>query len=231
MDDIAELVALPDRSVQPLVHPLDLAEAKGLFRAAWLVELVTGPPVGLAIGALVWALTANIVAAVVAAMPVVAVGTYVGSLRANGAWAFIPRNRQDRRRVLPVAWELVAGIVGGAAIVVAAVLAADRLGRPDIPVGISQFVFGAGLASVLLVVVDLFASLALHRGSFVGRPWFGLPIVVALCVAAAFAKGVLFADGGFEVTSAMLLGSASVVVAGIAYWVRRFVLEDYLGRR
>jgi hypothetical protein len=217
MDDVAELVALPDRSVQPLVHPLDLAEARGPFRAAWLIELVTGPPVGLAIGALVWAVTANIVIAVIAAVPIVVVGAYVGGLRATDAWSFIPRSRQDRGRILPPAWELTAGIVDGAALVVAAVAAADRLGRSDIAEGIDQFVFGAGFAVVVLVALDLVVSLAFRRGTFVGRPWFGGPIVVALVLAIALAARSLFGDGGFEVTSTMLLGSACVVVAGVVY--------------
>ena len=180
MNDIAEIVDLPDRSVQPLVHPLDLAEAAGPYRAAWLIELLTGPPIGLAIGALIWAITGNLIVGLIAAVPVVAVGTYAGRIRRDEAWAFIPRNRQDRGRVLPDAWELAAGIVDGAAVVVAATLVADRLGQPDISIGIREFAFGAGVAVVALVALDLGSSLATGRGTFVGRPWFGVPILVAL---------------------------------------------------
>ncbi len=218
MDDIAELVELPDRSVQPLVHPLDLAEARGTFRSAWLIELLMGPPVALAIGALVWAVTTNIVIAVIAAVPIAVVGTYVGDLRRDEAWAYIPRGRQDRRRVLPPSWELAAGIVDGVALFVTTAIVAERLGQADIEAGIGQFAFGAGVAVVVLVALDLVASLVLGRGSFVGRPWFGLPIVVALVLAAVAAERLLFDDGGVAVTSTTLLGSASVALAGVVYW-------------
>lgn len=92
MNDIAEIVKLPDRSIQPLVHPLDLAEAAGPYRVAWLIELLTGPPVGLAIGALFWALTGNLIVGLVAALPVVVVGMYASHALRDEAWGFIPRN-------------------------------------------------------------------------------------------------------------------------------------------
>jgi hypothetical protein len=217
MNDLAEIVDLPDRSVQPLVHPLDLAEAAGPYRLAWLIELLTGPPIGLAIGALIWALTGNLFVGLIAAVPVVAVGTYASRNRRDDAWAFIPRNRQDRERVLPDAWELGAGIVDGVALVVAAALIAVRLGQTDISIGIREFSFGAGVAAVALVALDLGSSLATGRGTFVGRPWFAVPILVALVVAVVIVALILFAGTGLSLTLAMLLGAASVLVAGAVY--------------
>ena len=217
MSDIAEIVDLPDRSVRPLVHPLDLAEAASPYRAAWLIELLTGPPVGLAIGALIWALTGNLIVGLIAALPVVAIGSYASRARRDEAWAFVPRNRQDRGRVLPNAWELTAGIVDGAAVVAVAALVAERLGQPDISVGIREFTFGAGLAVVVLAALDLGSSLVNGRGTFVGRPRFGVPILLALVFAVAIAATVLFGGMGLRVTLTMLLGAASILVAGAVY--------------
>ena len=45
MNDINELVELPDPAVQPLVHPLDLPRGRRLFRSSWLVGVLTSPPV------------------------------------------------------------------------------------------------------------------------------------------------------------------------------------------
>jgi hypothetical protein len=43
MNDINELVDLPDPAIHPLVHPLDLPQARRPFRTAWLVGALTSP--------------------------------------------------------------------------------------------------------------------------------------------------------------------------------------------
>jgi hypothetical protein len=44
--DVTELVELPDPATHPLVHPLDLPQARRPFRTAWLIGALTSPPVG-----------------------------------------------------------------------------------------------------------------------------------------------------------------------------------------
>jgi hypothetical protein len=45
VNDINELVDLPDPTTHPLVHPLDLPEARRPFRISWLIGTLTSPPV------------------------------------------------------------------------------------------------------------------------------------------------------------------------------------------
>ena len=106
MTDTAELVDLPDPAVRLLVRPLDLRPARPLFRRLWLVGTLTSPPVAFCAAALVWSPSQSYVAAVAVGVALVGVGAWAGRCLDDEPWAFIPRRRQDRRRPLPVSWEL-----------------------------------------------------------------------------------------------------------------------------
>ena len=54
MSDVTELVELPDPVTHPLVHPLDLPEARRPFRTAWLIGALTSPPVGALAAVIIW---------------------------------------------------------------------------------------------------------------------------------------------------------------------------------
>jgi hypothetical protein len=43
MNDVTELVELPDPATHPLVHPLDVPQARRPFRTAWLIGALTSP--------------------------------------------------------------------------------------------------------------------------------------------------------------------------------------------
>lgn len=67
------------------------------------------------------------------------------------------------------------------------------------------------------MALDLGSSLTTGRGTFVGRPWFGVPILVALVVAVVIAATILFAGTGLSVTLTLVLGVLSVLVVGAIY--------------
>ena len=54
MNDINELVDLPDPATHPLVHPLDLPQARRPFRTAWLIGALTSPPVAALVAVIIW---------------------------------------------------------------------------------------------------------------------------------------------------------------------------------
>jgi hypothetical protein len=220
MSEMEELVRLPDPLVQPLVHPVDLPETRGNYRFGWLVGVLAAPAVGLAVGVLAWRLGAGYVIPVVAGLSLVVIGAWVRRARMDDAWAHIPRRRQDRERVLPRTWELADGIVSAVAIIVAAALAAPALVTPDIPAGVREFVLGAAAAVAVLVAIDLIASITLRRGSFVGRPWYALPIVVGVVVAAVIGASVLGTPGTSLLTRDAGLGAVMMLAVGaaIAAW-------------
>ena len=110
MNDINELVDLPDPATQPLVHPLDLPQARRPFRTAWLIGALTSPPVAALVAVIIWFASRSYLVPLVAGAAMVGFGQLAGRAYREQAWGFIPRRRQDRRRPLPALWELGAGL-------------------------------------------------------------------------------------------------------------------------
>lgn len=216
MSDIEELVELPDVAIQALVHPVDLEATRSDYRSGWLVGVLSAPAVGLVVGLVAWRLGAGFVMPIIAGGSLVALGAWVRAARIDDAWAHIPRRRQDRGRVLPRAWELADGTLTGAALMVAALLAADGLRRADVPSEVHQFIVGAAAALVVLVALDLAASVALRRGTFVARPLYALPIVVGLALAVIVGAGVLASGGMPLLASNTGLGAGMMLAVGAA---------------
>jgi hypothetical protein len=106
MNDINELVDLPDPATHPLVHPLDLPQARRPFRTSWLIGARTSPPVAALVAVIVWFASHNYLVPLVAGAAIVGFGELAGRVYREQAWAFIPRRRQDRRRPRPALWEL-----------------------------------------------------------------------------------------------------------------------------
>jgi hypothetical protein len=101
MNDMDEIVALPDPETQPLVHPLDLPEARALFRNGWLVGAVTSLPVAALIAGIVAYAGRNAIGPILVFLALVGFGTLARRWYTDRAWDYIPRKRQDRDRPLP----------------------------------------------------------------------------------------------------------------------------------
>jgi hypothetical protein len=220
MVDVTELVELPDLATRPLVHPLDLTETSDRYRFGWLIGVFTSPAVGLLVGVIAWRLGAGYVVPVIAGLSLVGLGALASRFQRDETWAYIPRRRQDRGRAMPPAWELVAGVVSGAAIVLAATLASPELDAPGVPVEVREFIAGGAAALAVLVGIDVASSATLRRGSYVGRPWFALPIVVAVIAAVVVASSVILPPRASLLTTNGLLGCAMMLLVGLtaAIW-------------
>lgn len=220
VNDMRELVDLPDPAVRPLVHPLDVPEASRPFRTSWLIGALTSPAVGLCVAAIIWFGAGNWVVPLIAGGTLVGFGALAGRFFRDQAWAYIPRRRQDRQRLLPLAWEFGWALVLAAVLSVALLLVAFRLDQPDVTVGVREFTFGMGAGAGLLVIIDFLGRLLRSRGAEQRRALFALPVVAAAIACTAVAYGVLFDSSGPRSSATLLWGGATMLMvgAGVAIW-------------
>lgn len=219
MSQLNELVDLPDPALQPLVHPLDLAGARHLFRTSWLIDMLTSPAVGLGVAAIIWFLSRSYVVPLVAGAVIVLAGTFASHFYRGEAWAFIPRKRQDHGRPLPRAWELASGLLLASLLVVDVALIGLRLGQSDIPREVREFTFGMAIGAAVVLALDLIARVRLHAG---GRTILStLPVLVALVASSAIGYNALFGASGLASPALVLWGAAAMLAVGAGYAVWR----------
>jgi putative flippase GtrA len=223
MNTITELVDLPDSAVQPLVHPLDLPDARGQFRTSWLISTLTNPAVGLCIAAIIWFGSHSYVVPLIAGAAIIGFGAIASRFFRDEAWAFIPRKRQDRRRPLPRAWEFGSGLLLAAVLAVALLLVAFGLHQPDVAAGVREFTFGMAAAVGLLVAVDSLYRVRTNRGTEMGGALFILPGAVAVIASIALAYVILFGSSGPNSSTTVLLGAAAILTIGVGVGVWKYV--------
>lgn len=185
---VNEIVDLPDPAVQPLVHPLDLPEARKHFRRSWLIDSATGPGVAACLAALVWFASQSYVVPLIAGLAVLVLGRLATGFSEREAWAFIPRKRHDRARVLPWTWRLGSGLTVAVLLAAAIILTAFRLERPDIAEPVRTVTFAIGAVFAVLVLGDQIIRLIRRRPEALGM----LPGTVALLGAVFAAYTILF---------------------------------------
>ncbi|TQN31641.1 hypothetical protein FHX37_1557 [Haloactinospora alba] len=217
MPELTELVDLPDADTQPLVHPLDVHAARRPFLRAQLVAALTSPPVGLCLAGITWFAAQNFVAPLLAGSAVVGFGTLAAHVFREQAWAFIPRKRQDRRRALPLAWELGSTLVLAAVLAVALALVVVRLAQPDISVEVRQFTFGMAAVAGLLMASEILVRLARRQGR---RALLTVPgvLVVAGSLTAYYVLLAGSPQPAASPTAAAGAGMMLVVAAGVGTW-------------
>jgi hypothetical protein len=220
--DIREEVELPDPEVQRLVHPLDLPEARTLFRNGRLVRAFTSLPVAALVAAIVGYLGRNAVGPIAVFLALVVFGALAGRWFTDRAWDYIPRKRQDRERPLPRLWDIVSGGVLALVLGVALLLIVFRLGRDDVPVDVRSYTFGMCAVAAALVVAD--AVIGLIRPSGRRRAFASLPGVAVVAVATIFAYARWF-DGDAGATAVfwgtLTMAAVAVVVGAARLWDRR----------
>lgn len=226
---ITETVNLPDPSIQPLVHPLDIPEARKDFLKAWLWEALANPSVSLCLAAIAWFATGNWVAAVLVFAGTVGFGWMARRWSLREAWEFIPRKRQDRERALPLRWVLGSISILSFFLGVAGLLLVMRLNRADIPIDVAQVCFGAGVTAVLLGYVVVAIGL-IRRARPVRDLLLGMIPLVVVTVVAAFGFFLLL---DFELPADptnFLIGVAIMGVAGLIGGILSLI-ERARGRR
>jgi hypothetical protein len=204
---VRELVDLPDHG---LVHPLDVAEARRPFLLSWLLSVLTSPAVVAVLVVVLWFVArARFVAPLVGVL-VFAAGQGAAAWYRREAWAFIPRGRQDRDRVLPF-WDVARATLLAAAAGFAMCLLAWRLRQFGDIVG-----YLAGAYAGIALVVAVQAGWAARRGRL-RQALLTLPGLAAVMVATLYAvlPGV---DPGIAVLgAAVTVGVQAAWSLGEAY--------------
>lgn len=220
---ITETVNLPDPSVQPLVHPLDLPEARREFRKAWLIDSLSNAAVCLCLAAIVWFLTESWVPPAFVFAATLGFGWMARRWSLREAWEFIPRKRQDRARPLPAFWTVGSAVTLAIVLAAASVLLGLRLARPDVTLGVREVCIGGAVAACVLGAVTIAAKLILRRRPAVEAlsgllPLAGVVTGVVVGYYAMFRHHTI-ENWGISSWSNAGIGAALVVVAGVASWL------------
>ena len=213
--DTVEVVDLPDSAVQPLVHPLDLPEARKWFLRLWLLRVITSSPIAVCVAGLVWFATQSYTAPFIVGGVLIATGAVAAHYLSDCAWEYIPRRRQDRERPLPVTWELGESMLFAVLLAAVVLLVAQRLGQPDIAIDVRAVIFGMGAAVASLIAAEFGVKLFRRRGAARRAVWFSLPSVLVVIGLVAAAYIILFAHTGpasvtlvgFGVVAMLLMGA------------------------
>ncbi|WP_199434235.1 hypothetical protein [Qaidamihabitans albus] len=225
MRELTELVDLPDVDKQPLVHPLDLQEARRPFRRAQFIAALTNPAVGLCLAGIIWFASGSVLPPLVAAVAITGFGALASHLAREEAWAFIPRKRQDRHRALPLIWDLGGAVVLAAVLAVALVLMVVRLSQPDVSTEIRQFTFGMGVGTGLLMIGDAITRLLRKQGR---RALLALPGLLA--VAGSLAAADITLSGTLHPTTSPTVALGLVTMLGIGVAVGAWKYFEYRHR-
>jgi hypothetical protein len=217
-----ELVDLPDPETQPLVHPLDLPEARTEFRLGRLIASATSLPVAALVAGIIAYLSHGVIGPIVAFLALTIFGTLASRWFAARAWDYIPRKRQDRERALPRSWELGAAAILALALGVALLLVVFRLDDADVPVDVRSFTFGMCAVAALLVVAD--AVFGLLRPAGRRQALASLPGVAVVAAATVLAWAAWFdgdANGTLVLWGAVSMAAAGVLTGAARLWERR----------
>ena len=224
---LVETVALPSVEEQPLVHPLDIAEARNVFRRAYWIRSLTSPGVALVIAAILWFFVDTWVAPVAAFLSLAVIGHFAAAWSDREAWGFIPRKRRDEGRTLPFTWDLGSAVILAALLSVGVLLIGTRFTR--VSSDIHDYVLGAAIATVGMCVVVLVIRLsrrATRRAALFSIPWV-TALVASISVVCAW---VIAAGPNWVYPDSVLWGFVITLVIGALAGGWK-LLEAYKQRR
>lgn len=214
MNDMHEAVSLPDSAVKRLVHPTDLAEARALYLRGWWFGRLCSLPIVVAIGAVVWTLSGNLLASLAAPISTFAIALTASRWHEARAWDFIPRKRQDREGA--GSWRLLAAALDAVALLVAAGAVIVAVNNTPVSHGVVAYAVGSGLGVAVLQIVEI--ALAVVRqlnGTSIGRR-----VILLVAVIAASVLVAVFGNRTWSQESYVLAGAgmATVLLAQLLWW-------------
>jgi hypothetical protein len=226
MNDMQEKVDLPDPSEKALLHPTDIAQARPLYVRGWWFARLGSVPVAVALGAVTWLLSGNLIPTVLAPATTLVVGVAAGRWHTARAWDFVPRRRQLKTGV--PGWRLGAACVDGVALVVAAsafVLAAHA---HAIPLAVIVYATGAVVAVGLVQAVELaiLASRTTARTDALPKAVMLAAVAASCLIAALLGIGAAWYQ---HLVWVGLLGAGTVVLAQALWSVFALAQKRRLG--
>lgn len=214
--NITELAPLPDVAVQPLVHPLDLPEARG---PAYALSVAAGPPVAACLAAVLWFATASVVVPLIAFAALTGFGRLARLQYEQRAWSYIPRRRQDRDRTPPLSWDLAGAVITAALLGAALLLVAQRLTLPDVSGDVRDVTVGAGIAVAALMLLQLVIVLVRSRR----HALLTLPSVAVVVAVVSLSYQRLYPAGAAPSTALLAWGAAAIAAAGVLVLLGRLL--------
>ena len=216
MNEMNEAVNLPDASVKKFLHPLDVAEARGLYLRGWWFARLHSVPVVVAIGAVVWVATSNLFAALAASVGSLAIGWLSSRWLTARAWDYIPRKRQLNGGA--GRWKVIASAIDAAAILVIAAVVIVSIQTAVPNPGVVAFVTGSGIGVVLVQAQELFTGWKHGAENFeiAKRLILFAAVVLATTVVALVGVGTVW---GAWTIGTVAMGTATVIAAQIIFWL------------
>ena len=221
MKTVRETVALPDPAEQPLVHPLDLVDARRPFVVSWWGSLLAMPTVVFFLAAVLWGLSNNYVTPIVVPIALAVGARLLAAHLRREAWAYIPRKRQDSTQRVPMRWSIIRSVVSTAALLAGLILLTLWLVEHEPDEGVLGYILGSALGIVILMVGGLVWTASVPpRLRLLLDSWI-LQSTRLVAVGAAILVGCLvigeqydFAD--FDLSNVLI--GAGVIIAIQAIW-------------
>lgn len=222
MNEMNEAVNLPDASVKKFLHPLDVAEARGLYLRGWCFARLHSVPVVVAIGAVAWVATNNLFAALVAPAGSLAIGLLSSRWLIARAWDYIPRKRQLNGGA--GRWTVIASAIDAAAILViaAVVIVSIQTAVPD--PGVIAFATGSGIGVALVQATELFTGWKHGAENLETAKRLILFAAVVVATAAVGLIGLGTVWGAWTIGT-VAMGTATVTAAQIIFWLASSTLH------
>lgn len=225
MKTIHEIVDLPDVSTQPLVHPLDIVQARRAFVVSWWLTVLALPTVVFGIAAILWSVSNNYVTPIVVPVVIVVCAMVAQKYFASEAWAYIPRKRQDRGRQMPAAWSVLKAALSAVVFLFGLVTLTWWLITLDLPTEMTAYMMGTGAGVVAIMIVNLLWTILAPvrlRGDLGGwAPQLGSLLVVASALAYSY---VMFreatATAGWQGAD-ILIGAAIIIGVQVLWWLAK----------
>lgn len=219
MNEMHEEVELPDLSEKALLHPTDIAQARSLYVRGWWFGRLKTAPVAVALGAVVWLFSGNLLATILAPATCFAIGFVAGRWYIARAWDFIPRKRQRSTDI--TSWKLGAAWIDGVALVIATIALVLAAQANAIPLAVIAYSIGAAIAVGLVQGIEL-VILATRTTTRREAPpkVVMMGAVAASCLAAALMG--IGTDWYQHLVWVALLGAGIVLLAQALWWVFDF---------
>lgn len=222
MNDMHEAVTLPDPTVKQLLHPTDLPEARELYLRGWWFGRLCSIPVIVAIGAVVWAISGNLLATIVAPLSTLAIGLLASRWLISRAWDYIPRKRQHKSG--DSNWQLLATLIDAVALLVIAAALILAVNAQPMPEDVIVFATGAGIGVALIQAGELIAGLAQRASGQLATQRLILLIAVTVSAVSLGAFGVDI-EWGRDAFVTAAMGAASILLAQVVWWVTAALRE------
>lgn len=214
MTHLHEEVALPEPAHKQLLHPIDIPQSRSLYRRGWWFARLCSLPVAVALGAVVWAATGSLFAALAAPIATFLIAHFASGFLSARAWDYIPRKRRSPDEAGP--WRVLAALIDAMALLVTAGAVTVSALRTAVPNGVLMFGIGSAAGIALIQVGEIVAGLKRgQRGSMTATR-----LILLVAVVAAGALVVLF--GRTEAPTPSSLGvaaaGAGTVLSAQAIW-------------